>query len=366
MKALRMPGLLVIVLLCCLASTQAIAKEFPYEKGNDNYTALGVFRFFVLHDYRGMVDDWATAAGVSLPACVGNELTEEGCWDILTGWLSTPIMADQYMDPLQDRVMIARSVPHLDGSPEDLGTAVGVSPYSDWVSELDLVLQPDFAGPNGITEIHTAVSKMWLVNIQPGAAFEIKAGRFYDSPGEEYKLCPGEIESQTGTDLPGEAYFDLYVHIRILDIADAEHPDGVWGADMELTNEEGPLLIMNDNVNPGEEDDLLYEVILAHGNPRGVLLTFSKDNGTKWKKGDRFGYIVVAGAGLEFGSAKGGPEEFLTFMNDYLATVGPMPVEETAIPTLTEWGLIIFGVLLAAWMAWMIMRRRRRVTASIG
>jgi hypothetical protein len=35
------------------------------------------------------------------------------------------------------------------------------------------------------------------------------------------------------------------------------------------------------------------------------------------------------------------------------------------IPTLTEWGLIILGVLLLGWMAWMIVRRRRRVTIGI-
>jgi len=35
------------------------------------------------------------------------------------------------------------------------------------------------------------------------------------------------------------------------------------------------------------------------------------------------------------------------------------------IPTLTEWGLIIFGVLLAGWMAWVILRRKRRVVAGI-
>jgi len=36
-----------------------------------------------------------------------------------------------------------------------------------------------------------------------------------------------------------------------------------------------------------------------------------------------------------------------------------------AIPTLTEWGMIIFCVLLFGWMAWVIVRRRRRVTAGI-
>jgi hypothetical protein len=40
-------------------------------------------------------------------------------------------------------------------------------------------------------------------------------------------------------------------------------------------------------------------------------------------------------------------------------------LELSIIPTLTEWGMIIFGVLLFGWMAWMIVRRRRRVTIGI-
>jgi len=41
------------------------------------------------------------------------------------------------------------------------------------------------------------------------------------------------------------------------------------------------------------------------------------------------------------------------------------PAECPPIPTLTEWGLIIFCALLFGWMAWVIVRRRRRVTAGI-
>jgi len=40
-------------------------------------------------------------------------------------------------------------------------------------------------------------------------------------------------------------------------------------------------------------------------------------------------------------------------------------IESSYIPTLTEWGMIIFCVLLFGWMAWVIVRRRRRVTAGI-
>jgi hypothetical protein len=35
------------------------------------------------------------------------------------------------------------------------------------------------------------------------------------------------------------------------------------------------------------------------------------------------------------------------------------------IPTLSEWGMIIFCVLLFGWMAWMVVRRRKRATVSV-
>jgi len=37
----------------------------------------------------------------------------------------------------------------------------------------------------------------------------------------------------------------------------------------------------------------------------------------------------------------------------------------SVIPTLTEWGMIIFCVLLFAWMAWVIVRRRKAAKVRI-
>jgi hypothetical protein len=37
----------------------------------------------------------------------------------------------------------------------------------------------------------------------------------------------------------------------------------------------------------------------------------------------------------------------------------------STIPTLTQWGIIIFCVLLFGWMAWVILRKRRRVTIGV-
>jgi hypothetical protein len=41
------------------------------------------------------------------------------------------------------------------------------------------------------------------------------------------------------------------------------------------------------------------------------------------------------------------------------------PCPDTAIPTLTEWGIIIFCVLLFGWMAWVIVRRKRAARVGI-
>ncbi len=53
------------------------------------------------------------------------------------------------------------------------------------------------------------------------------------------------------------------------------------------------------------------------------------------------------------------PSNVVTYSGQYY-------VKSTSqIPSLTEWGMIIFCVLLFGWMAWVVVRRRRRVTVGI-
>ncbi len=64
----------------------------------------------------------------------------------------------------------------------------------------------------------------------------------------------------------------------------------------------------------------------------------------------------------------------LCFATEQNAPPANPPAEEGAgtqqksspgdIPTLSEWGMIIFGVALAGWMARMIMRRRQKSTVG--
>ncbi len=65
------------------------------------------------------------------------------------------------------------------------------------------------------------------------------------------------------------------------------------------------------------------------------------------------------------------PKEVLWSKDAYLDFVEAFEVEDGtcvcgggAIPTLTEWGMIIFCVLLFGWMAWVIVHRRKRVTIN--
>lgn len=51
---------------------------------------------------------------------------------------------------------------------------------------------------------------------------------------------------------------------------------------------------------------------------------------------------------------------------DIVLVLGPVEIwRELPVPTLTEWGIIIFCVLLFGWMAWVVVRRRRRVTIGV-
>ena len=49
--------------------------------------------------------------------------------------------------------------------------------------------------------------------------------------------------------------------------------------------------------------------------------------------------------------------------NEIVFAVSESPTSD--IPTLTEWGMIIFCVLLFGWMAWMIVKRRKTATINI-
>lgn len=63
--------------------------------------------------------------------------------------------------------------------------------------------------------------------------------------------------------------------------------------------------------------------------------------------------------GFKFGvSGDSGDEDYVA-VDDVAFWVD---FQGTEVPTLTEWGMIIFCALLFAWMAWVLARRRKRIT----
>ena len=69
-------------------------------------------------------------------------------------------------------------------------------------------------------------------------------------------------------------------------------------------------------------------------------------------------------------SPTGSEEVWLLTLDEFsdtfvVGTAGEFTVLGDEVPTLTEWGMIIFTLLLFGYMAWVIMRRRQRVKVGI-
>jgi LPXTG-motif cell wall-anchored protein len=45
--------------------------------------------------------------------------------------------------------------------------------------------------------------------------------------------------------------------------------------------------------------------------------------------------------------------------------IGYIVIVEEDIPTLTEWGLIIFGLVLIGFITWVFLKRRKAVAVSV-
>ncbi|HWR83524.1 MAG TPA: hypothetical protein VN285_09490 [Candidatus Deferrimicrobium sp.] len=330
----------------------------PFPAQDDDYTtSLGIFRIYVMKSFRPMINDWAQNMVPPLPT-VCTDLTRYGCYDPVTGKLTSPVLYD-------GETIIGRSNAHDDVTGEG-ASQVGLA-FPRNVSDADFKVPATFEGPpDGHHEIHTAVvdMEMGVLGITksiPTLFVMVRAGHALSSsvpPFSPLPLCPGEVEATPGgNDLPdAESFFNVYAEVII-----PELPSVPWqGKDMVLVNSKA-LLIQNKDL-----DTLPPVVVYTHENSFAVPVRFAEDNLPLWKKGALFGYMTLAGHGLRYGppkDAQAGIDDFLAIMNQHLADKGEMPLPK--IPTLTEWGMILFCVLLFGWMALVIVRRRRRVTVGM-
>ncbi|HWR83525.1 MAG TPA: hypothetical protein VN285_09495 [Candidatus Deferrimicrobium sp.] len=344
-------GVIMGTLLLLISPGLLHADPFPPGPGNDDTVSLGIFRIYIVPQFRGMIQTWAASPEVDLPT-VCSQLTRDGCYDPQTGKLTSPVLFD-------GNTIIGRSDPHVDGGNDDqIGTpvAVGVSPYQTQVSDGDFKYKPPYPiRGSGFNEVHTAVAEMELAYHGRGKSFTLPFVMVRAGHALGLRKCPGEVESNTGPNLPGKSFFNVYVEVILPNL-------GPWGKDMVLTNSTA-LLIVNETV-----DNLPPTVVYTHENSSAVPVRFAEDNLPLWKQGGLFGYMTLAGHGYDYGPNKAGTgtvDQFLAIMNMYLAdpNKGEMPLPK--IPTLTEWGMIIFCALLFGWMAWVIVQRRRRATVGM-
>jgi len=253
---------LVAVLLGAFAPPAAA--QFP-PLGDDMTTSLGTFTIVVAPPFRPLF--------VGYPGY--NPVTFE---------LTSPTLFDP-------ATLIGRSSPHTHGAPVDnAGTPTGVvapAPVSDGMMGLIpasfLPLPPP---PSVIREVHT---KITTLNMTHASGVAVRAGTLAAaqpvSPGEVESLDPAGIPAN---DFPAESFFDIFVEV---DLPAA----GAIPAFMLYNST--PLMVFNPML-PMFPPTVVY----IHGNSNAVPVLFRTPNPGTWAVNDVFGWMVLAGHGVGFGS----------------------------------------------------------------
>lgn len=337
MKALKKTGVValipILVVMVLFAAQSALPQcegSFPSSPGNEETNSMGKFRIAIAEDFQDLfaVNGWYTP----------------DFYDVDSKRLESPVIFD-------NNTVILVSAPHDHGSDVDLntGTQVGeldspevIYPAFNVTDEDIGPAPPGFQGGPGTREIHTEIYR-FLMEYGP---LTLRVGRGYNVDPPSY----GEVESKDGDmypELEGESFFNIFVEVEL------EGLDGS-GEVATLENRE-PLLVMA----PDSVCHLPPNVIYVHGNSSAVPIYFTNSNSWgNWNEGDLLGHLVLSGHGV------GVDESTFQAAWGEMDAAGEMPISDK-IPTLTEWGMIIFCALLFAWMAWMVVRRRRATEVGI-
>lgn len=237
---------------------------------------------------------------------------------------------------------IGMSVVHLDGDNLDVnGCLVGLPPYQVSIKDGSF----DGGGFNnpGYEEVHTNIVDMVL---RDSLGNTVTAGI-----AQGGVLCPGEVQSNAGTGLPGQSFFELYAEVELVELI-----AGRWGfKNMLFYNAGKPIRLYNDFV-----DSLPPHVVYVHKASTAIPMDFSNDNPPFWNQGDRVGYLTLAGHGMGYGK-----EDKNAFWDELNVPENIMPLPYREIPTTTNWGIIILCALLFASLVWIVWRKKRSVTAGV-
>jgi hypothetical protein len=302
---------LATVLAVLLLANSAQAQNFPPGPADDTTQSLGSYRVYIHPAYRPL---FAGYPG----------------YNAATFRLESPILFDQ-------TTVIGRSAVHTHGSPADLPPGTPVGTAGTMISDASFTLvPPGFQGPPGTHEVHTEV---YSLNMLDGSGAAVRAGIF--APAQP--ISPGEVESQQlppNPDFPAESFFDVFVEVDIPNL----------GGMTAIIYNNAPLLVAANNLT-----NLPPRVVYTHQNSTAVPVFFRNGNPGFWTAGSLLGWLVLAGHGIDYGTADIAEfEEFMDTVPEMPLPFGPEP-----IPTVSEWGLIGLAALLLG-TGVVLFRRRMR------
>lgn len=247
---------------------------FPGQ-GDDSAPSLGRFAIFVAPNFQAMMTGYPG-------------------YDAASDIMVSPILADP-------TTIIGRSAPHLHGSPPDLnGTPVGTAGVM--VADGDFTIMPaGFQGPADTREVHTRIHDFNIAGL--GGLVMVRAGA--SAPNRPNSI--GEVESLSGAsgdpnlDFPAQSFFDVFVEVDLPPAA--SFPGGTLLNDV-------PLLVINDDLS-----SFPPHVVYIHGQTPAVPVVFLHDDpGNAWRAGDLFGWLSLAGHGMNFTDTPPDHEEFQNIM----------------------------------------------------
>lgn len=247
---------------------------FPGQ-GDDTAPSLGTFEIFIAPNFQAMMTGYPG-------------------YNVGTGILTSPVLSDP-------TTIIGRSAPHLDGSPPDVnGTPVGSAGVI--VADANFtIVPPGFQGPPGTREVHTRIADFNIAGL--GGLVMVRAGA--SAPGRPDSV--GEVESLSDAsgdpnlDFPAQSFFDVFVEVDLPPLGG--FPGGTLRNDI-------PLLVMNNNLQRFPP-----HVIYIHGQTAAVPVVFLADDpGNAWLAGDLFGWLSLAGHGMNFADTPADRQEFQDLM----------------------------------------------------
>lgn len=247
---------------------------FPGQ-GDDSAPSLGRFIIFVEPDFQPLM--------VGYPG-----------YDNTAKTLVSPVLYDP-------TTIIGRSSPHLHGSAPDInGTPVGTAGVIVSDSSFSIV-PPGFQGPPGTREVHTRIADFDIAAL--GGLVMVRAGA--SAPNRPDSV--GEVESLSGAsgdpqqDFPAESFFDVFVEVDLPALGSFP------GATLFNTV---PLLVYNNSLQAFPP-----HVVYIHGQTPAVPVLFLQDGpGNAWLAGDLFGWLSLAGHGMNFTNSVSDTEEFENIM----------------------------------------------------